>query len=388
MTLLWCWTLIIRYCFPNKLGNVYILAMPSNDTTPFFSECLDHVRWVSAFVVLIGHTRNAFYLPFRQISEPTIYEYIFYGLTNLQNEAVLFFFVISGYLIGGKLLQYYRDRYIPIAKYVIDRLVRLYIVLIPSVVLAAFTQFNDFCHGKDGWETFGGNLLFVQHILVPKLKCNIPLWSLANEFWYYAFGLLIVVFLVSSKRTALIILVICISILIFDDFNQEHVLAYFLAWVAGVGLMWSTEMKKIDPGIFVSSAVMISTLFLSRSHLADELFLIRDLIVVFGAFCLLMSARNLDASTFAPRFGRFMASFSFSLYLTHWSIMRTNSSMMSAVNFQPDDSLAAIIFIGSCATCLLFAYSFSLLTERNTNSVRVIVTALIFDRQYFSRKRK
>ena len=32
---------------------------------------------------------------------------------------------------------------------------------------------------------FLGNAAFLQRILVPELGTNGPLWSLANEFWYY-----------------------------------------------------------------------------------------------------------------------------------------------------------------------------------------------------------
>ncbi len=38
---------------------------------------------------------------------------------------------------------------------------------------------------SSGIFVFIGNLLFLQTIAAPTFGTNVPLWSLANEFWYY-----------------------------------------------------------------------------------------------------------------------------------------------------------------------------------------------------------
>jgi peptidoglycan/LPS O-acetylase OafA/YrhL len=46
-----------------------------------------------------------------------------------------------------------------------------------------------------GFSTFVGNLLQLQTIVVSSLGSNGPLWSLANEWWYYVlFGFCMIVY--------------------------------------------------------------------------------------------------------------------------------------------------------------------------------------------------
>ncbi len=331
--------------------------------------------------MLIGHTRNAFFVPFKSVNNPTLFEYIFYGLTNLQNEAVLFFFVISGYLIGGKLLEYCQNDHIPIARYCVDRLVRLYIVLIPCLGLTAISQLSGYCGHDDTLETYVGNLFYVQHVLAPKLVCNEPLWSLANEFWYYTIGLFVAVYVLRSKTVAAVGLLLCLVLLLFDDFNRENILVYFWAWGAGVALTWSAALRRFTPGIFLASGLLVTVLIYSRISIVGDLFRISDLFVVIAIFLFLSAARNLDAPNIAPRFGRFMASFSFSLYVIHWPLLRVISGVFSAVNFHPGELRATIVYLGSCLFTLIAAYVFSLATERNTHSVRIAANNLFFNRR-------
>ncbi len=345
----------------------------AEDTSDFFSECLDHVRWISALVVLTSHARNAIFIPFIQIQTPTAFDYVFYGITNLQNEAVICFFVISGYLIGGKLLNYYRNSHVPVVRYIINRLVRLYIVLIPSLVLAFIVQSGGYCKPKDP-TTWAGNLFFLQDILVDTVKCNEPLWSLANEFWYYAIGLLVVVFLVKSRSIAAVGLVACLSLLLLDDIDSHHVLLYFSVWVGGLCLVWSGALSRLDLGMPVSVGVLLVGLAISRSHLIDDLFLLRDLFIGFGVFLVLLSARNSRAGVVVPRFARFMAAFSFSLYLTHWSILAVLKKLLPKVNLHAADVSTLLIYLAVCFACLSFAFVFAWLTERNTGYVRTMVT--------------
>ena len=350
-----------------------------DDTSPVFSECLDHVRWASAVLVLIGHARNLFFVPLKNVNDPNILEYLFYGITGFQNEAVICFFVISGYLIGGKLLKYYQTGHVPVAGYIIDRLVRLYIVLIPSFALALLAQSEGYCPSETLMD-WGTNLIFLQHILVDTTQCNVPLWSLANEFWYYSIGLFVVLFLLKYKKSAVIGLVICILILLLDNFDRENVLLNLPIWCAGLFLIWSTSLQRYDPGLLVSGGILLIAMIISRSHVADSMFVIRDFFTAFGIFLFLLSARNLKIPPLAPRFARFMSSFSFSLYLIHWPTLLLLRGSLPERNFQPNEPRFILIYIGVCIACLLIAYGFSLVTERNTVTVRSFARSVFMGR--------
>jgi len=349
--------------------------------SPFFSQCLDHVRWISAVFVLLGHTRSFLFKPFKKIENPDSLDYLFYALTNLQNEAVICFFVISGYLIGGKLLGYYQQGHVPVRKYITDRLVRLYIVLLPSLGLVYITSAMGFCDppGTDEWLA---SIFYLQHIISDVTACNIPLWSLANEFWYYVIGLLVVVGLLHSRAISAVGLLLVMLVLIQDDFTRENVLLCFPMWILGVFLLNQKCLNKCHIGIIASGAIFILTIALSRSHLIDNLFFVRDTAIAIGLFLVLVSLRNTTWKiAIAPNFGRFMASFSFSLYLIHWPLLKIIRKLMwdngIYVNLLPDSAYAIFTYLGVCLSCLVSAYVFSLVTERNTGHLRSLLLRLI-----------
>lgn len=64
---------------------------------------LDLVRFIAAFLVLICHFRGAFFQEYTLLlgQQQNIVTFIFYSITRLGAEAVLIFFVLSGFLVGG-----------------------------------------------------------------------------------------------------------------------------------------------------------------------------------------------------------------------------------------------------------------------------------------------
>jgi len=56
-------------------------------------------------------------------------------IRRLANEAVTVFFVLSGYLVGGKLIEVGINGKLAVRNYCIDRSVRIYLPIIPAVVL-------------------------------------------------------------------------------------------------------------------------------------------------------------------------------------------------------------------------------------------------------------
>lgn len=125
-----------------------------------------------------------------------------YFATGVGRQSVMVFFVISGYLIGGSVLS---GRF-SWGNYGAARLSRLWTVLLPCLLLTwiidrligtidpavlSGSYTNVWNSGPPSGSfsnsvlTLLGNLLFLQTIAVPVFGSNGPLWSLANEFWYY-----------------------------------------------------------------------------------------------------------------------------------------------------------------------------------------------------------
>jgi len=168
---------------------------------------LDLVRGISALLVMLGHLRGFLFVDFADLAAPSLSDKVIYFVTGLGHQAVMVFFVLSGYFVGGAVLSGLRDERFGWLRYGVARLTRLWVVLVPALVLTfGIDQLGNYWnpgayagefHGlfmsgpatrspaDHGVLTALGNLAFLQTIAVPVFGSDGPLWSLANEFWYY-----------------------------------------------------------------------------------------------------------------------------------------------------------------------------------------------------------
>ncbi len=161
---------------------------------------LDAARWVSAIAVAVGHTWGLFV---RQAPG-----YLPDLLAGAGHYAVVIFFVLSGYLVGGGMLAR-RDGF-DLRRYAIARFSRIYIVLIPALLLAAALDVT--VHGFDaanpiyashwpggvmgevpvfdryGAHEIAASVLSLEGFVGAPMGSAGPLWSLGFEWvFYFAF---------------------------------------------------------------------------------------------------------------------------------------------------------------------------------------------------------
>ena len=168
---------------------------------------LDLLRGLAALEVCSSHLRNFLFANFSSVHSPNIAARLFYFITGFGHQAVIIFFVLSGYLVGGSVIKAYVHGKWSWCSYAVRRLSRLWIVMIPALLLTFAIDSLGRKLGHSGYvgEFFNiyksgpkpeaaadlrlivmlGNVLFLQTITVPCFGTNEPLWSLANEFWYY-----------------------------------------------------------------------------------------------------------------------------------------------------------------------------------------------------------
>jgi len=182
---------------------------------------LDALRGLAAFSVLLNHWRDAFFVDYPNLRHHNPLSTAAYLVAGLGHQWVIVFFVMSGYLVGGSVLRSVQGGRWSWRPYLLSRLTRLYIVLLPALLLGGMIDWTGMhvpgtqavYGGHSGMhalaadvhrsltpEALAGNLLFLQTIALPGMNghrvytfgSNGPLWSLANEFWYYmAFPLLL-----------------------------------------------------------------------------------------------------------------------------------------------------------------------------------------------------
>lgn len=100
---------------------------------------LDLARAVAALAVLAGHARAIWFVDFGETAVSSsalrVLSAAFYFFTGLGHQAVMVFFVLSGFFIARSVGARHRRGQWQWRAYAIDRLSRLHIVLLPALLL-------------------------------------------------------------------------------------------------------------------------------------------------------------------------------------------------------------------------------------------------------------
>jgi peptidoglycan/LPS O-acetylase OafA/YrhL len=359
---------------------------------------LDLVRGLAAVAVCASHLRNGLIVDYGQFSalqEPNIAQKVFYFSTGLGHQAVIIFFVLSGFFVGGSIVKNVEK--FNFTKYMITRLSRLWIVLIPALILTATVDsilmshspeilsgsYNLFSNslpslGKysSSWSTFFGNIFFLQGVLTPVFGTNGPLWSLANEFWYY---ILFPLLLITAGKcganigiryrfiTLMLVLGICLII-------PKDILEYFFIWLMGVGVFVLTQKLQVKSSVYfivLAFGIFLASLIYSKLDSLNKIWVDADFVVAFGfsILCFFLSNKNQAQYSFNKLIKNLsvnLSNISYSIYLSHFPFV----VLIIAFGFKLDKItpnasgvviysfwLIALIFIGS-----IFWYLF----ERHT----------------------
>jgi peptidoglycan/LPS O-acetylase OafA/YrhL len=353
---------------------------------------LDFLRWFSAGMVTVCHIRHFFFVDsMPSLSDGTgiglIGTKIFYLATSLGSQAVVVFFVLSGYLIGGRLIA--ERGATPLADYFCRRTARIYVVLVPALALTVVcdvigSRLNpqlyssawsiNFDNVAANWNasTLLCNLANLQDQFCKPFGSNGPLWSLGYEWFYY---LLFPLLLRSIPRhasprhasvlhwTAWLMFLVALS-LVFPDFCF-----FFPIWIMGAMAAVAFE-KRLVP-LWVSAlgaAVMFSSIFLPPPR-AEEAFYM-SFVVGIGVALVFCNEYRFGLNRAAVH--RRMASFSYSLYVTHHPVLALYLALLTwfgAVEAREQiDAVRLLIFAGGLMIAYAAAFVFSVFTERNTDN--------------------
>ena len=154
---------------------------------PALSWRLDMTRSLAACLVVLEHLRGAYFVAYPDLhadSKNPINAALFF-VSRLGPEAVMVFFVLSGFLVGGSALVDLVDNRVRLRQYAVNRLSRMYTVLIPALVVGGIwdgLRYHLF-HDPPGGPhldsgTFLANAAFLQGIATPAFGGNVPLFIL------------------------------------------------------------------------------------------------------------------------------------------------------------------------------------------------------------------
>ena len=366
------------------------------------SNFLRLARWIAALAVVIAHAGQLIQISDIMVAPHGPGVYAWWFLAGFSHQAVLVFFVMSGFLIGGDLLRRL-DRTDPFLKqYMIDRFSRIYIVMVPALAYGFVVDsigrriFPDsgiydgaFFDGVFNPINIVWTLLQQQHIWAPQAGANGPLWSLACEMWYYiTFPLLLVplsrAYSTGFRRAAFACGALSVIVM---SIPESFFLFGYGVWA--LGALVRLARRPLIKSTWLSLGIFLATATLMRLGARGPLVAAYPFVSTLADIGVAATFANLLLSLrFAAEDGFFadlspihrrLSDFSYSLYATHaplcFFVWAGVGSLLGRDWYKalPTPSHWALAF-ALIAAAIVIAYGFSRLTEARTKQLRDFFT--------------
>lgn len=347
------------------------------------------VRGLAAVEVAAAHVRAQMYPSLKSLPDPTLLYQALSFFTGFAHQAVVVFFVLSGWLVGGSLLNKLHEPDAMLS-YAIDRVTRLWIVLIPAFLLTLAVAVVDGTVDPRSFDLAGsnpysgaafvGNLLGVQDMLVPRYGGNFALWSLAYESWYYVLFPCLV--LAWTGRSMALRIAAAIAALVAAWLLDTAIVMYFSLWLMGAACS-RVRIHIAAPG-FALAVLLLAAMSVyfrltgSNDILVEESF-VQDLAfsaAVLLVLCCLQSPANLQLrpTRIAAQLGERLAAFSFTLYVIHVPVLLAIRELvaphLAGGRLDPAGALHFAIYLAMLAALVLAAWLFHLPFEAQTARLR------------------
>ncbi|MFI1991640.1 acyltransferase family protein [Actinoplanes sp. NPDC020271] len=374
------------------------------------NRALNALRAVAAVLVVVYHLRQLLFVDAADAGDG-LSTRLLYAVTNMGPAAVVVFFVLSGYWVGGSVFSGFRRDRFRWASYATARLSRLWIVLIPAVALTTIldrvglallsgtsiylgdpayhhTVPADGLAGRLTAGTALGNVFFLQTMAVPTYGTNASLWSLAYEAVFYAVLPLALYAWRGrggiGKRALSLVLLLGLCAL-----AGPAVLKYLPVWLMGaVAALYREPVRTwlqarsarwLGWSRAGASAGLTAGLWLAQASYSS----VNVLLLAAATTVLLVLLVEDVGWTGVP--GRVLgglsdyADSSYSLYAIHLPVAAMTAALLTphvAARWAPT-ATHWLALAGICAVLTAIGWAFAHATERHTDRVRRIADTLI-----------
>lgn len=371
------------------------------------SRFIDATRWLAALMVALHHANNMFINQADLMKAehwPPVYAWWFITAYTFAHGAVVVFFVLSGFLVGGTTVERARAGKPYIRRYMIDRTSRIYIVLLPALALSfvldtfgarLFAGLGAYEHpvyqAAMKTEYLLPSLVGLQGIWFPTYGTNGALWSLGMEFYYYVVCGLVLLPLSAAYSAGQKGAAFALAAGIFVALALSP--SYFLF---GASLWTLGALSRIVPrplmrsrwlALIIWVAVMVAIRLLTRGAIIED-HPRKELVDAVNALLvanLLLTLRFDESEGFS--FCRWkhhaaLSGFSYSLYAIHWPVMMWTLGVTLMIfgpgwNLQLATPLHYAVAIAALAFVILVAWAFSRITEARTDVLRLWIGRLL-----------
>jgi len=318
---------------------------------------LDSFRGLAAIYVVFSHARWLLWEGYGEGYKlhPESYTFFnkfcvaFFGIFRFGHEAVIFFFVLSGFVIHYSSSKYLNNEGLNVGLYLYKRFKRIYPPFILAIVLTflldclgkyyfhfplyssatPYPSINNSVHYDHSLTTLFGNLLFVQTVYTPVWGSNGVLWSLMYEWWFYILYIpILFVFRKNKILTSLIILVVWNISMRFGlgPLLLTTVFNYFICWYVGM-LLAEYLLQDNNKRYYITYMVLI---VISGSLFFNNRFGQHTVLSVFIVLALYLALTN-KRLYFLNKLS-FLGGFSYTLYVIHVPMLRLISGMVMSKN--------------------------------------------------------
>jgi peptidoglycan/LPS O-acetylase OafA/YrhL len=344
---------------------------------------------------MLDHLRGLFFVDYPYLATKSLFSSALYAVTGYGHQAVIVFFVLSGYFIGTSVMESVSKLRWSWRIYLVSRITRLQLVLFPALMLGAIWdrigmripqaaplyynalyKFNITSVAvRSTVPTFLGNFFYLQSFISPIFGSNGPLWSLSYEFWYYIIFPAIVLAAAAWVRTRMRILYAGLFLLLLW-FVGWQISFYFVVWLLGAfegQLLRATKFKPSFPGLaLLGAGVFVGVLAWFRTHrLSSDLLTDYIVAVCFALwlYTLLLGLRE-DVSCKYESTAKRLAGFSYTLYLTHFPALLLLRGLFDPHGSWQPDLRHLLYALGIGLVMVIYAYCVAEITEAQTATVR------------------
>tara|TARA_R110000824_G_scaffold155226_6_gene327788 strand:- start:80091 stop:81221 length:1131 start_codon:yes stop_codon:yes gene_type:complete len=358
-----------------------VLMSKQSDLTAKSSQfvALDTIRALAAIVVFLGHVRIVSFVSWENLATEykTLGATLFYAVARLGQDAVLVFFVLSGFFVGGQMIARMKQGQFRISDYATDRATRLLLPLVPACVLTLAVSYLAMGN-LDEASNVMASLLGLNGVFVETSNFNLPLWSIAFEIWFYvAAGAFASAWSGAGRPVAF--LVMLASAYVFSILN----IAFLLFWVIGAAIFLARAHLRKPLFFVVGIAIAGIAAILFELHDAGPDIMLRDKAIHLQALIcigfaiaipyLTSETLNDKLQPFAKA-SAFLAASSYSLYVFHYPVLMLISLYVPKVEtFGP----MALVYFGLISLAV-FSICLGLwfLFERQTDTVRRMIKGM------------
>ena len=299
---------------------------------------LNWIRAACSIFVVFGHAR--FFYPGKDVSrseEYSLLKLVLLTPTSLAMESVAIFFLISGFLVGGQIWRNVYSDTFQWKRFLVDRLTRLWIVLIPGLIMSGVAanlikhNFNSLNFSTEDFSNIGCNLIFMMPTRCQPYASNESLWTLGYEFYFYVlFAFSVMLFKKNSSLISKLLNTLGIAAVLFV-FSIE-LLSLFFAWFMGyLVFMFSSKSKRSQietsgSNLHVLAILLLIFAFVLSNTLIQSEKQVIIFISVFGSYAILLSTKfnnsQKKSNTIVTKVFDFLGRSSFSIYVFHLPIIQ------------------------------------------------------------------